>query len=79
MSILPFHPQRINALTESIQRNPFEGIGKPEPLKHALSGHWPRRIGKEHRLVCEVREEDIPVIAPVSPLATKYLCRLLPG
>ena len=36
--------KRINALVKDIQREPFEGIGKPEPLKHALSGYWSRRI-----------------------------------
>ncbi|WCT11352.1 Txe/YoeB family addiction module toxin [Mucilaginibacter jinjuensis] len=35
----------------AIQENPFEGIGKPEPLKHELSGFWPRRIDREHRIV----------------------------
>ena len=46
--------QRINALIKDIQRNPYEGIGKPEPLKHALSGYWSRRITGEHRLVYKV-------------------------
>ncbi|MEK6750045.1 MAG: Txe/YoeB family addiction module toxin [Pseudomonadota bacterium] len=43
--------KRINALIKDIQRSPFEGIGKPEPLKHALSGYWSRRINDEHRIV----------------------------
>ena len=43
--------ERINKLIREIQRNPFEGIGKPEPLKHALSGFWSRRITDEHRVV----------------------------
>ncbi len=43
--------QRINTLIKEIQRNPFEGIGKPEPLKHALSGYWSRRIDDEHRIL----------------------------
>jgi len=42
---------RINNLIKEIKRNPFEGIGKPEPLKHALSGYWSRRINDEHRIV----------------------------
>ncbi|HEX9812258.1 MAG TPA: Txe/YoeB family addiction module toxin [Burkholderiales bacterium] len=42
---------RIETLIEDIKRNPFEGIGKPEPLKHAFAGYWSRRITKEHRLV----------------------------
>ncbi len=43
--------KRINVLIKEIQRSPFEGIGKPEPLKHALSGFWSRRINDEHRIV----------------------------
>jgi toxin YoeB len=43
--------RRVNALIQEIQRNPFEGIGKPEPLKHALSGYWSRRVTEEHRIV----------------------------
>lgn len=43
--------KRINQLISEIQRSPFEGIGKPEPLKHALSGYWSRRIDGEHRIV----------------------------
>lgn len=46
--------KRINTLIEEIQREPFEGIGKPEPLKHALSGYWSRRINDEHRVVYKV-------------------------
>ena len=41
--------QRINTLIREIQRTPFEGIGKPEPLKHGMSGYWSRRINDEHR------------------------------
>jgi toxin YoeB len=44
--------KRINALVKDIMRSPFEGIGKPEPLKADLSGYWSRRINDEHRLVC---------------------------
>ena len=51
--------KRINALIKDIQRNPFEGIGKPEPLKHALSGFWSRRINAEHRIVYKVTENNI--------------------
>ncbi len=43
--------ERINKLIRETQREPFEGIGKPEPLKHALSGFWSRRITDEHRMV----------------------------
>jgi len=46
--------QRINALVREIQRDPFAGVGKPEPLKHALSGYWSRRITDEHRLVYRI-------------------------
>lgn len=46
--------KRINTLIRDIQRSPFEGIGKPEPLKHNLSGFWSRRIDDEHRLVYTV-------------------------
>jgi toxin YoeB len=43
--------QRINRLIEAIRRDPFTGIGKPEPLRHALAGYWSRRIDDEHRIV----------------------------
>lgn len=49
----------INALIKEIQRAPFQGIGKPEPLKHALSGYWSRRINQEHRIVYKVTETDL--------------------
>lgn len=52
------HDQKIfaalNELIRDIQRNPFRGLGKPEPLKHGLSGWWSRRITSEHRLVYRV-------------------------
>ena len=51
--------KRINTLIKDIQRNPFEGIGKPEPLKHALSGFCSRRINDEHRIVYKVTENNI--------------------
>lgn len=50
---------RINALIKDIQRQPFEGIGKPEPLKHGLSGYWSRRITDEHRMVYKVEGDSI--------------------
>jgi len=43
--------ERINKLIRETQREPFAGVGKPEPLKHALSGFWSRRITDEHRMV----------------------------
>ena len=51
--------KRINMLIKDIQRTPFEGIGKPEPLKHALTGFWSRRINNEHRIVYKVIEDNI--------------------
>jgi toxin YoeB len=48
------HPEiveRIHTLIKEIKRHPFTGIGKPEPLKHALQGFWSRRITSEHRIV----------------------------
>ena len=49
--------ERINTLSEDIRRHPFTGIGKPEPLKHQLSGFWSRRIDDRHRLVYAVEGE----------------------
>ena len=46
--------ERINKLIKETQREPFAGIGKPEPLKHALAGYWSRRITDEHRTVYKV-------------------------
>ena len=54
---------KIIKLIKEIQKNPFEGIGKPEPLKHDLSGCWSRRIDSEHRLVYQVSEEKIRILA----------------
>jgi Txe/YoeB family toxin of toxin-antitoxin system len=49
------------SIPSSKKRNPFEGIGKPEPLKHALSGYWSRRITDEHRFVYKVSENAIHI------------------
>ena len=46
--------ERINKLIQEVKREPFSGLGKPEPLKHALSGFWSRRITDEHRMVYRV-------------------------
>ncbi|EJM13463.1 toxin-antitoxin system, toxin component, Txe/YoeB family [Pseudomonas sp. GM21] len=54
--------KRINLLIKAIQREPFDGLGKPEPLKHNLSGFWSRRITAEHRLVYAVEEGTICVV-----------------
>ena len=50
---------RVNALIKAIQREPFDGIGKPEPLKHAVSGYWSRRINDEHRIVYKIHDDSI--------------------
>ena len=54
---------RIVNLIKDVQRDPFRGIGKPEPLKHELKGCWSRRIDREHRLVYEVTEGKIRILA----------------
>lgn len=51
--------QRINTLVKEITRTPHEGIGKPEPLKHALSGYWSRRINNEHRIVYKIADDSL--------------------
>lgn len=51
--------RRINDLLKSIARTPFEGIGKPEPLKFKYAGFWSRRIDEEHRLIYHVQEDEI--------------------
>ena len=53
--------KRIASLIKETKRSPFEGIGKPEPLKHALSGYWSRRINDEHRFVYCVSEDAIHI------------------
>lgn len=50
---------RINQLIREVQRDPVSGIGKPEPLKHALAGYWSRRITEEHRLVYKVQDDAL--------------------
>ncbi len=51
--------KRINELIRDIQRQPYQGIGKPEPLRHGLSGYWSRRIDEEHRLVYKVENDEL--------------------
>ena len=51
--------KKINQLIKDIKREPFEGIGKPEPLKYELSGFWSRRIDLEHRLVYQIQDNEI--------------------
>lgn len=51
--------RRINELIKDATRHPFEGLGKPEPLRHALAGYWSRRITAEHRMVYKATEADL--------------------
>lgn len=53
--------KRVNALIKNVQRSPFEGIGKPEPLKHQLQGFWSRRIDDTHRLVYAIEGDTVLV------------------
>jgi toxin YoeB len=55
--------KRINQLIKDVQRSPFEGIGKPEPLKHEWSGCWSRRIDDTHRLVYSVSNDGVVIVA----------------
>ncbi len=55
--------KRIVDLTKDVPRQPFTGIGKPEPLKHELKGYWSRRINDEHRLVHKVSDEAVTIIS----------------
>ncbi len=51
--------QRINTLIKDIQRQPFEGVGNPEPLRHDLAEYWSRRISDEHRIVYKLEEDSV--------------------
>jgi toxin YoeB len=53
---------RITRLIREIRRDPFEGIGKPEPLKGELSGYWSRRIDDEHRLVYRADDKEVKIL-----------------
>lgn len=55
--------KRINLLIREIQRSPFDGIGKAEPLKGNLSGFWSRRINEEHRIVYAVEDDSVVIIS----------------
>ncbi len=55
--------KKINGLIKEIQRTPFEGTGKPEPLRFDLAGYWSRRIDREHRLVYQVVDNQILIYA----------------
>ncbi len=54
--------ERVNLLIRDIERNAFSGVGKPEPLKHALSGYWSRRINDEHRIVYKIQGDDLLIV-----------------
>lgn len=54
--------RKIIELIKDIDRHPFQGLGKPEALKHDLSGYWSRRINQEHRLVYKVTNEEIVIL-----------------
>ncbi len=55
--------KRINQLVKDIDRSSYEGIGKPEPLKHELQRHWSRRINEEHRLVYRIERDWIVIVS----------------
>lgn len=55
--------RRINALINDVLRDPYDGIGKPEPLKHEFSGWWSRRIDQEHRMVYRLRDDTLEIAA----------------
>ena len=55
--------EKVKQLLKSISDDPYTGIGKPEPLKHDLSGAWSRRINREHRLVYEVEEDVVNILS----------------
>ena len=54
--------KRINELIKDIARNPFSGIGKPEPLKFKYAGFWSRRIDEEHRIIYRVVNDEIQIV-----------------
>ena len=55
--------KRINQLIKDIDRNGYEGIGKPEPLKYELQGYWSRRIDDEHRLIYRIVDNNIEIVS----------------
>ena len=55
--------KKINTLIKDIKREPFDGLGKPEPLRYELTGCWSRRITDEHRIVYEVEEQNISIVS----------------
>ena len=63
---------KITALIEDILLHPFEGIGKPDPLKYQLSGKWSRRINQEHRIIYKVTNENTIEILDILSLKGHY-------
>ncbi|MBI3373187.1 MAG: Txe/YoeB family addiction module toxin [Betaproteobacteria bacterium] len=59
----PSVANKVDALIADVLRSPFSGIGKPEPLKHKLAGHWSRRITHEHRLVYHYRSGLLSILS----------------
>jgi toxin YoeB len=53
--------KKINTLLKEIDRTPFTGTGKPEPLKHAFEGFWSRRIDREHRIVYQINDDELSI------------------
>jgi len=64
--------KKVSALIKDIQQDPYTGIGKPEALKHNLSGKWSRRIDREHRLVYEIVDENTIEILSIISLKGHY-------
>lgn len=69
--------KKVNNLIAEIKRSPFEGIGKPEPLKFELTGKWSRRIDSEHRLVYEISKSEVKEKGKIFEKLTLiiYACR----
>jgi toxin YoeB len=55
--------KKVNTLINEIKRTPFEGIGKPEPLKHDLAGYWSRRIDSQNRFIYRIHDNQLKILA----------------
>jgi len=64
--------KKIAELIKAIQLHPYEGVGKPEPLKHELNGAWSRRIDREHRLIYQILEDGTIDILSIISLKGHY-------
>ena len=64
--------KKISEILRAIQENPYEGIGKPEPLKYNLTGIWSRRLDREHRIVYEILNENTIEILNIMSLKGHY-------